>query len=64
VDSEATAATIDLDDEDASAPLLNHISELVEDIIQKASVDHTGGVQGKMSNLCFSLTFHTYVFCL
>jgi hypothetical protein len=35
--SGCSAATVDLDDEDASAPFLHHISELVEDIVQKGT---------------------------
>ena len=35
LDSGAIATTIDLDDDMASAPLLNHISELVDDIVEK-----------------------------
>lgn len=46
--SECTERTVDLDDEDGSTPFLNHISELVDDIVQKSTGEAPHVTRGKV----------------
>lgn len=46
--SKCTKGTIDLDDEDGSTPFLNHISELVDDIVQKSTGEAPHVTRGKV----------------